>query len=61
MEHNDNTQDNIHAASVDEKEDDQLVEVEVAKPPNGGLTAWLQVVAAFFIFFNTWLVCELII
>ena len=22
--------------------------------PNGGLKAWLQVVAAFFIFFNTW-------
>lgn len=24
--------------------------------PNGGLTAWLQVVAGFFLFFNTWLV-----
>ena len=23
-------------------------------PPNGGLTAWLQVAGAFFIFFNTW-------
>jgi MFS family permease len=24
------------------------------QPPNGGLIAWLQVVAGFFIFFNTW-------
>ena len=23
-------------------------------PPNGGLTAWLQVAGAFMIFFNTW-------
>jgi hypothetical protein len=23
-------------------------------PPNGGLTAWLQVVGSFFLFFNTW-------
>jgi hypothetical protein len=23
-------------------------------PPNGGLIAWLQVVAGFFIFFNSW-------
>ncbi|RAH78996.1 MFS monocarboxylate transporter [Aspergillus japonicus CBS 114.51] len=23
-------------------------------PPDGGLTAWLQVVAAFFLFFNSW-------
>ena len=22
--------------------------------PNGGLTAWLQVVGAFFLFFNSW-------
>ena len=25
-------------------------------PPNGGLVAWLQVVAAFFLFFNPWCV-----
>lgn len=24
--------------------------------PNGGLTAWLQVLGAFFLFFNTWYV-----
>lgn len=23
-------------------------------PPNGGLEAWLQVVGAFFMYFNTW-------
>lgn len=23
-------------------------------PPDGGLTAWLQVVGAFFLFFNSW-------
>lgn len=23
-------------------------------PPNGGLTAWLQVAGAFFLFFNCW-------
>lgn len=27
-----------------------------APAPNGGLIAWLQVVACFFIFFNTWFV-----
>lgn len=26
----------------------------VSSIPNGGLTAWLQVLGAFFIFFNTW-------
>lgn len=25
-------------------------------PPNGGLTAWLQVLGGFFVYFNTWLV-----
>lgn len=23
-------------------------------PPNGGLTAWLQVLGGFFVYFNTW-------
>ena len=23
-------------------------------PPNGGIVAWLQVLGAFFIYFNTW-------
>lgn len=27
--------------------------------PNGGLTAWLQVVGAFFLYFNTWGECAL--
>lgn len=25
-----------------------------AAPPNGGLTAWMQVLGSFFIYFNTW-------
>lgn len=24
------------------------------EPPNGGVQAWLQVFAAFFMYFNTW-------
>jgi hypothetical protein len=28
-------------------------------PPNGGLTAWLQVAGAFFLFFNCWSVTKL--
>lgn len=24
------------------------------EPPNGGVQAWLQVLAAFFMYFNTW-------
>jgi hypothetical protein len=23
-------------------------------PPDGGLTAWLQVLGGYFLFFNTW-------
>lgn len=29
-------------------------EAAVAPPPNGGLTAWLQVLGGTFCFFNTW-------
>lgn len=28
----------------------------IPTPPNGGLTAWLQVLGGFFVYFNTWLV-----
>ena len=27
---------------------------EAPQPPNGGLEAWLRVLAGFFVFFNTW-------
>lgn len=27
---------------------------KIGDPPNGGLKAWLQVLGAFFIYFNTW-------
>lgn len=30
--------------------------IEEQKPPNGGLVAWLQVLAGHLIFFNTWYV-----
>jgi hypothetical protein len=29
-----------------------------AAMPNGGLTAWLQVLGAFFLFFNSWYVLD---
>jgi hypothetical protein len=29
---------------------------DLSSVPNGGLTAWLQVVGGFFLFFNTWYV-----
>jgi hypothetical protein len=31
-------------------------QIEEEKPPNGGLTAWLQVLGGYFIFFNSWYV-----
>lgn len=27
---------------------------QIPDPPNGGLTAWLQVAGAFLLFFNSW-------
>lgn len=27
---------------------------QIPAPPNGGLTAWLQVAGAFLLFFNSW-------
>ncbi|KAK6225521.1 major facilitator superfamily transporter [Colletotrichum tabaci] len=33
---------------------DALSEKPAPGPPNGGLRAWLQVLASFFIYFNTW-------
>lgn len=26
----------------------------IPTPPNGGLTAWLQILGGFFVYFNTW-------
>lgn len=45
--------------AVHEKLYNSYIEKEEAKevvqePPNGGLQAWLTVLAAFFIFVNTW-------
>lgn len=38
-------------------ENDHLEEKDVFKDvPNGGLQAWLQVVGAFFLLFNSWFV-----
>lgn len=30
------------------------VELDLKGPPDGGLTAWLQILGAFFLYFNTW-------
>lgn len=29
-------------------------ELDIADIPNGGIVAWLQVLGAFFLWFNTW-------
>ena len=39
---------------IKEKSDVSYVRSQSEGPPNHGVTAWLQVVGAFFIFFNTW-------
>lgn len=31
-----------------------IVELERKGLPNGGLKAWLQILGAFFLYFNTW-------
>lgn len=31
-----------------------ILELDLKAPPNGGLEAWLQVLGAFFLYFNTW-------
>jgi MFS family permease len=43
--------------SVGSVEDEEVALSLVAEPPNGGLRAWLQVLCAWFLFFNSWLVC----
>lgn len=45
------------AAESDESESEKQTADQPAvppPPPNGGLTAWLQVAGAFFLFFNSW-------
>lgn len=48
-------------AGVEGDEEDASDAPSQPKPaneiPNGGLRAWLQVVAAFMVFFNTWYYC----
>lgn len=31
-----------------------MIDLEQKGPPNGGLKAWLQILGAFFLYFNTW-------
>lgn len=38
----------------DEGVPDDTTTIEGSEPPNGGLLAWLQVLGAFFLWFNTW-------
>lgn len=47
----------LPAAESDESESEKQTADQPAvppPPPNGGLTAWLQVAGAFFLFFNSW-------
>lgn len=30
------------------------IKLDLKGPPNGGLKAWIQVLGAFFLYFNTW-------
>ena len=32
----------------------EVTTLSTPEVPNGGATAWLQVISSFFIFFNTW-------
>jgi hypothetical protein len=43
-----------HDASETEKQQPSKPVDIPSQPPDGGLTAWLQVVGAFFLFFNSW-------
>lgn len=55
-------QDDDLEAHLPQQDGSGLEKVQSAKPsinniksvPNGGLTAWLQVLASFFLFFNSW-------
>jgi len=52
VDHHDRQNGSADAAGVkDEKPTPPTSEI-----PNGGLTAWLQVAGAFFLFFNSWCV-----
>lgn len=47
----------LPVAESDESESEKQTAAQPAippPPPNGGLTAWLQVAGAFFLFFNSW-------
>jgi len=37
-----------------EKPDTEAASPIVALPPDGGLNAWIQVIGAHFLFFNSW-------
>ena len=41
-------------STKDSEQNKQIPEPGPGPPPNGGLTAWLQVLGAFFLNFNTW-------
>lgn len=45
------TTDSVQSCSVSDLEQ---AEQTVDDIPNGGLVAWLQVLGAFFLWFNTW-------
>lgn len=37
-------------------EENAVADAPVEEPPDGGLLAWIQVFASYFLFFNTWYV-----
>ena len=41
-------------STKDSEQNKPIPEPGPGPPPNGGLTAWLQVLGAFFLNFNTW-------
>ena len=58
----DESRDDVEHASVEQDEERELEPVKSKQPsvhnvssiPDGGLWAWLQVLGAFFLFFNSW-------
>lgn len=48
------TKDEREAPRPENTSEDPLTEKPIAPPPDGGFAAWLQVLGAFLLFFNSW-------
>lgn len=51
---NEKQHDNSQEANGVLSSDSSVILLVKDEPPNGGLRAWLQVLGAFFMYFNTW-------